>query len=124
MKPFPIGVDWGYCRLEPLAVSLAPGPAGVLTSSGCLIVSRSASASTIEPELLNRNDCLFLTRPSVFPHNADPEQFRANAANLAEAIVKGHAAVEVDARFPLADLAVAHRTADERRVRGAILIEP
>ena len=87
-------------------------------------MSRSASASTIDPELLNRNGCLFLTRPSVFPHNADPERFRANAADLLEAIVKGHAAVEVGARFPLADLAAAHRTAEERRVRGAILIEP
>jgi NADPH2:quinone reductase len=78
----------------------------------------------VDPDLLNRNGCLYLTRPSVFPHNADPATFRANAADLFEAISKGHVTVDVAARIPLDQVAEAHRAAEERRLAGAIVIVP
>jgi NADPH2:quinone reductase len=49
----------------------------------------SGPAPAIEPEILNKKGCLFLTRPSVFPHNADPARFRANAKDLFDAIATG-----------------------------------
>lgn len=44
---------------------------------GMVVVYGGASgpAPAIEPELLNKKGCLFLTRPSVFPHNTDPAVF-------------------------------------------------
>lgn len=84
----------------------------------------SGPAPSIEPELLNKKGCLFLTRPSVFPHNADVGTFRANAADVFEAISAGFVQASIGARFALADVASAHRTAEDRSVVGAIVLKP
>ena len=93
---------------------------------GMVVIYGAASgpAPAIEPELLNKKGCLFLTRPSVFPHNADPGVFRANAAVLFEAIAAGLVKAEIGARFKLDDIAAAHRAAESRATRGATLIIP
>lgn len=84
----------------------------------------SGPAPAIEPEILNKKGCLFLTRPSVFPHNADPARFRANAKDLFDAIAAGRVKVEIGARFPLAEVARAHEAAERRETTGAILLLP
>ncbi|MDD5169930.1 MAG: quinone oxidoreductase, partial [Syntrophales bacterium] len=68
---------------------------------GLVVVFGAASgpAPAIDPELLNKKGCLFLTRPSIFPHNADPAIFRANAADLFEAISYGVVKPSIGARF-------------------------
>ena len=95
-------------------------PFGLVVSYG----AASGKAPAIDPEMLNKKGCLFLTRPSVFPHNADPATFRANAAELFDAIARGVVQVDIGARFSLDDIALAHRAAEERTVKGAILITP
>ncbi len=84
----------------------------------------SGPAPAIEPELLNKKGCLFLTRPSVFPHNADPAVFRANAAELFAAIAAGHVKASIGARFPLDQVVQAHQAAESRATQGALLILP
>lgn len=84
----------------------------------------SGPAPAIEPELLNKKGCLFLTRPSVFPHNADPATFRANAADVFAAMASGAVKATMGARFSLADLPAAHRAAESRATTGAIVITP
>ena len=95
-------------------------PFGLVVSYG----AASGKAPPIDIELLNRKGCLYLTRPSVFPHNADPAVFRENAADLFDAIEKGHVGVEIGQRFRLDEIAEVHRAAEERRASGAILITP
>ena len=84
----------------------------------------SGPAPAIEPELLNKKGCLFLTRPSVFPHNADPATFRANAADVFAAMASGAVRATVGARFRLDQLPEAHRAAEARQTTGAIVILP
>ncbi len=84
----------------------------------------SGPAPAIEPDLLNKKGCLFLTRPSVFPHNADPAVFRANAADLFDAISSGLIKANIGARFALDDIADAHKAAESRATQGATLIIP
>lgn len=84
----------------------------------------SGPAPSIEPELLNKKGCLFLTRPSVFPHNADPATFRANAADLFDAISNGLVTARIGARFTLDDVVAAHTAAESRLTQGATLIIP
>ena len=74
----------------------------------------SGPAPAIEPELLNKKGCLYLTRPSVFPHNADAVVFRENAAELFAAIAAGIVKSNIGARFRLDDIVSAHRTAESR----------
>ncbi|GJE43041.1 quinone oxidoreductase family protein [Methylobacterium soli] len=95
-------------------------PFGLVVSYG----GASGPPPAIEPELLNKKGCLFLTRPSVFPHNADAATFRANAADLFDAIGRGHVRVDIGERFSLDRVVEAHEAAEARRVVGAILIEP
>ena len=89
-----------------------------------LFGAASGPAPAIEPELLNKKGCLFLTRPSVFPHNADPAIFRANAADLFAAISSGLVRSHIGTRFSLDDVVKAHRAAESRATQGATLIIP
>jgi len=84
----------------------------------------SGPAPMIEPELLNKKGCLFLTRPSVFPHNADVATFRANAKDVFDAMAHGAVEPVIGARFPLDRVADAHTAAESRAVAGAIVLLP
>ena len=89
-----------------------------------LFGAASGPAPAIDPELLNKKGCLFLTRPSVFPHNADPAVFRANAAELFAVIAAGVVKPSISARYALAEIVAAHRGAEARQTQGATLIIP
>lgn len=89
-----------------------------------LFGAASGPAPAIDPELLNKKGCLFLTRPSVFPHNADPAVFRANAAELFEVIRLGIVKASISVKFSLEDIAAAHKSAEARATQGATLIIP
>ncbi|RYX96999.1 MAG: quinone oxidoreductase [Comamonadaceae bacterium] len=89
-----------------------------------LFGAASGPAPAIDPELLNKKGCLFLTRPSVFPHNADTATFRANAADVFAAMASGAVRAAIGARFALADVADAHRLAESRTGTGAIIMLP
>lgn len=84
----------------------------------------SGPVPAIEPEILNKKGCLFLTRPSVFPHNADAAVFRENAAELFAVIASGVVKSSIGARFGLDDIVEAHRAAESRQTQGATLILP
>lgn len=84
----------------------------------------SGPAPAIEPDILNKKGCLFLTRPSVFPHNANPAIFRENAAELMDAIVAGTVAAPIGARYALDEVVEAHRAAEARKTTGAIVLIP
>ena len=84
----------------------------------------SGPVPAFEPELLNKKGCLFLTRPSVFPHNADVATFPHNAADVFEAMASGAVVASIGARFPLARAADAQRLAESRSTAGAIVMQP
>jgi NADPH2:quinone reductase len=92
-----------------------------------LVVLYGAASGPVPPfetELLNRKGCLYLTRPSVFPHNADPATLRANAAELFDAISRGWVHADVSARFPLDDVVAMHHAAQSRTTHGAVVLIP
>jgi NADPH2:quinone reductase len=95
-------------------------PFGLVVSYG----AASGPAPEISMDLLNKKGCLYVTRPSVFPHNADPATFRANAADLFAAIASGAVKVDIGARFKLTDIVAAHQAAEARATTGAIVITP
>lgn len=93
---------------------------------GYVVVYGAASGAIppFETELLNKKGCLFLTRPSVFPHNANPETFRANAKDVFDAFESGRIHANIGARFSLQDVARAHAAAEARETTGSIVILP
>ncbi|WP_160000616.1 quinone oxidoreductase [Roseomonas sp. 18066] len=95
-------------------------PYGLVVSYG----AASGKAPPIDVETLGAKGGLYLTRPSVFPRNADPAALRANAADLFDAIARGHVRVDIGQRFSLDDIVAVHEAAEARRAGGAILITP
>jgi len=95
-------------------------PFGLVVSYG----AASGKPPAIDPNLLRAKGDLFLTGPSVFSHNSDAEALRAHAANLFDAIAKGHVGVDISQRVTLDQIVEAHRAAEQRRSEGAILITP
>ena len=93
---------------------------------GYVVVYGAASGPipAFETELLNKKGCLFLTRPSVFPHNANTEIFRANAKDVFDAFKTGSIQANIGARFSLKDVAQAHVAAEARETTGSIVIVP
>lgn len=93
---------------------------------GTVVVFGAASgpAPAIDPELLNQKGCLFLTRPSVFPHNSDTATFRANADAVFEALRRGWIKPSLAARFTLDQAADAHAMAERRENAGSIVLVP
>jgi NADPH2:quinone reductase len=93
---------------------------------GYVVVYGAASGpiAPFETELLNKKGCLFLTRPSVFAHNANTEIFRANAQDVFDAFKAGRIHANIGARFSLSDVARAHATAEARETTGSIVIVP
>ena len=93
---------------------------------GLVVVYGAASgpAPAVEPELLNQKGCLFLTRPSVFPHNATPALLRANAAEVFDAMARGVVRPAIGARFWLHEAAALHHAAQARSFTGAAVMLP
>ena len=89
-----------------------------------LFGAASGPAPAIDPEILNKKGCLFLTRPSVFPHNSDPTVFQANAAEVFEAIRAGIIKPHIGKKFALSDIVAAHKAAEARATEGATIIIP
>ena len=89
-----------------------------------LFGAASGPAPEIQPEILNKKGCLFLTRPSVFPHNATPELLQENARAVFDAIAQGRVKVQIGAKFTLEQAAQAHKAAEGRTVTGAIVMIP
>jgi NADPH2:quinone reductase len=84
----------------------------------------SGPAPAIDPELLNKKGCLYLTRPSVFPHNADVATFRENAADLFAAVAASMVRANISARYPLEEVVAAHAVAEARKTSGATVLVP
>ena len=84
----------------------------------------SGPAPVIDPELLNKKGCLYLTRPSVFPHNAEAATLRANAADLFAAVAASMVKANIGARYPLDAVVAAHTAVEARKISGATVLRP
>ncbi|MBY5828601.1 quinone oxidoreductase family protein [Rhizobium ruizarguesonis] len=84
----------------------------------------SGPAPAIDPEVLNKKGCLFLTRPSVFAHNATAEMFRHNVVDLLDAEKSGSLSMPVGNIYRLEDVTSAHQDAEARRMPLGSIICP
>src|SRR5690606_37028496 len=78
------------------------------------VVVFGAASGPIPPfdvELLNKKGGPYLTRPSVFPHNADVDVFRENARMVFDAYSRGIIRANIGARFALTEVVKAHAVA-------------
>ena len=95
-------------------------PRGMLVLFG----QSSGPVHPIDPQLLNRNGSLFLTRPTLTHYVATRAELEQRAGDLLGWIASGKLDVRIGAEFALADAAKAHLALASRGTTGKTLIIP
>jgi len=83
----------------------------------------SGPVPAVAPLELSRRGSLTLTRPTLF-HYATPDRLPAMAETLFAMVAKGALRQRIAARFPLKDVADAHRLLESGTSAGAIVLIP
>lgn len=109
-----IGKDSFFRSLDCLA------PLGMMVSFG------SASGPVPEfslNELASRGS-LFVTRPSILSYTAKRADLEQMAAQLFEMILSGKIQIDIHQRYPLSEVAQAHRDLETRKTTGSSILIP
>ncbi len=84
----------------------------------------SGPVPPFNPQVLSAKGSVFLTRPNLMHYTLDRAELLKRAGDLFEWITAGTLTVRIDATFPLAEAAVAHRCLEERKTKGKLLLIP
>lgn len=106
------------------------GQATLMDSLACLqpmghLVSFGQSSGAIPPfdlGLLGKMGSLSITRPSLMDYTASHEQLMTCANGLFAALAAKQVTIEINQRFPLAEVAEAHRQLEARQTTGATVL--
>lgn len=106
----------GKSTFEASLDSLAPR--GMMVTFG----NASGPVDPITPLELTRRGSLFLTRPSVAHYYATREQTEEGIGALFDMIVSGKITPHIGARYPLREVADAHRALENRETVGSTVL--
>ncbi|MBK9082082.1 MAG: quinone oxidoreductase [Rhizobiales bacterium] len=95
-------------------------PLGMMVSFG----NASGPVDAFNVGVLAQKGSLFLTRPTLFTYASTPEKLAAMSKDLMDAMASGAVKIAVNARYPLADAAQAHRDLEARKTTGASVLIP
>jgi NADPH2:quinone reductase len=102
------------------------GSLDCLRALGTMILFGSASGPVppFDIQRLAAKGSLKLTRPTIFTHIADPATCRQMAEELFEMVGTGKVKIRIDQRFPLEEVAEAHKALEARKTTGATILLP
>jgi NADPH2:quinone reductase len=95
-------------------------PRGMMVLYG----ASSGPVPPMDPQLLNRQGSLFLTRPTLGHHIADRAELLERAGAVLGQVAAGRLDVRIGGRYPLADAGRAHDDLEARRTTGKLLVLP
>ncbi|WP_209424692.1 quinone oxidoreductase [Pararhodobacter sp. SW119] len=95
-------------------------PVGMLISFG----NASGKVPPVEPGLLASKGSLQFTRPTLFTHIAEHARCQEMARHLFDKVLSGAVKIRIDQRFPLDQVAEAHRTLEARKTTGSTILQP
>lgn len=97
-----------------------------LAPRGYMVLCGQASgpAPAFDPQILNRQGSLFLTRPSLAHYTATREDLVWRARDILDWAASGEIKVHIDTDLPLQQAPNAHRRLEERRTIGKVLLHP
>ncbi|PKP79287.1 MAG: hypothetical protein CVT80_16840 [Alphaproteobacteria bacterium HGW-Alphaproteobacteria-2] len=104
--------DGSLDSLRPLGMMISFGSASGPVPPVDLVAQLSAKGS------------LKITRPTLFTHIADHSTCQQMARELFEKVLTGAVKIRIDQRFPLAEVAEAHRALEARATTGATVLLP
>jgi len=102
------------------------GSLDCLQPFGLLAIFGAASGPVppFDINLLQQKGSLFLTRPTLVTYNAKTEALADSAKALFEMVTTGKVKIEVNQRYPLKDVAQAHRDLEARKTTGSTILIP
>jgi len=102
------------------------GSLACLRPLGMMILFGAASGPVppFDLQRLAAGGSLKITRPTLFAHIADHATCQQMARELFEMVTSGKVRIRIDQRFPLAEVAEAHRALEARRTTGATVLIP
>jgi NADPH2:quinone reductase len=65
---------------------------------------------------------IYVTRQTLFTHIASREVNQLMADDLFEVVTSGQVKIRIDQRYPLADVAQAHRDLEARKTTGCTIL--
>ena len=97
----------------------------VLRPRGMLVLFGQSSGKIppIDPIILMEKGSLFLTRPSLAHHSADRQELLHRSGTILGLVRDGKLRVRSDWRYPLAEVAQAHRDLESRATTGKLVLE-
>ncbi len=95
-------------------------PFGLLASFG----NSSGPVPPFETGILAAKGSLYITRATLFAHMATRESTQAMADDLFEVVGSGRVRIRIDQRYPLAEVAQAHRDLEARKTTGSSVLLP
>lgn len=101
-----------------------PGSLDCLKPRGLWVSFGNASGPVPPFELTALKGSLFATRPSLFAYTATREELLANANELFGMVASGKVKIEVNHRYALAEVALAHADLEGRKTTGSIVLLP
>ncbi len=95
-------------------------PFGLMASFG----NASGPVAPFAPGILGPKGSLYVTRQTLFTHIATREATQAMADDLFAVVSSGAVKIRIDQRYPLADVALAHRDLEARKTTGSTVLMP
>jgi len=95
-------------------------PFGLMASFG----NASGPVPPFAPGALGPKGSLYLTRQTLFTHIATREATQAMADELFAVVASGAVKIRIGQRYPLADVAQAHRDLEARKTTGSTVLLP
>jgi NADPH:quinone reductase len=95
-------------------------PFGLMASFG----NASGPAPAFAPGILGAKGSLYVTRATLFTHIATREATQAMADDLFAVVGGGQVKIRIDQRYPLAEVAQAHRDLEARKTTGCSVLMP
>jgi NADPH2:quinone reductase len=95
-------------------------PFGLMASFG----NASGPAPAFSPGILGAKGSLYVTRATLFTHIATREATQAMADDLFAVVGGGQVKIRIDQRYPLAEVAQAHRDLEARKTTGCSVLMP
>ncbi len=93
-------------------------PFGLMASFG----NASGPVGPFAPGILGVKGSIYVTRQTLFSHIATRESTQAMADDLFEAVTRGKVHIRIDQRYPLAEVAQAHRDLEARKTTGCSVL--
>jgi len=95
-------------------------PFGLMAAFG----NASGPVAPFAPGILGPKGSLYVTRQTLFTHIATREATQAMADDLFAVVGSGAVKIRIDQRYPLAEVAQAHRDLEARKTTGSTVLMP